>query len=96
MGVCAVSVETEPDLIAAVGIDGIESYVYSQDLQDDMPKTSEEAVARTQALKNAQSLKKSDEPTVVKTIPLYDVDGKTVIGKFAITNTPYTTNYLNE
>lgn len=91
-GVYAVSVETEPDLIAAVGIDGTEGYVYAKDLQEDMPKTPEEAVARTQALKKVQSLKKSGEPTVIKIIPLYEADGKTVIGEFAITNTPYVEN----
>lgn len=82
----AVSVETEPDLISAVGVDGTEGYVYSKDLNGDMPKTPEEAVAQTNAIREKTARARSNEPVVVRTIPLYDVDGKTVIGEFAITN----------
>lgn len=84
------SVETEPDLIAAVGTDGTEGYVYAKDLQKDMPQTPEEAVAQTNKLRKSQSLKRGSNKTiVVDTIPLYDVNGKTILGEFEITNTLY-------
>lgn len=94
-GVYAVSVETEPDLISAVGIDGTEGYVYSKDLQEEMPQTPEEAVDQTKELRKSQNLTRDlDGTIVVDIIPLYDIDGKTVIGKFAITNTPFTDSTL--
>jgi len=68
------SPDQEPDLVAAVGVDGTQGYVRSKDLDEEMPKTPEEAVAHNRKLK-AERL-----------IPLYDVDGKTVIGEFKINN----------
>jgi len=41
----AISSETEPDLISAVGIDGTMGYVLKKDLEGEMPKTPEEALA---------------------------------------------------
>ncbi|WP_036604870.1 hypothetical protein [Paenibacillus assamensis] len=85
----AVSVETEPHLISAVGIDGTKGYVYSKDLQEEMPKTPEEAVAIMKDHKKALLAKSSDgKAVVVRTLPLYDLDGKTIIGEFAITGAP--------
>jgi hypothetical protein len=66
----AVSPDNEPDLIKAWGVDGNLGYVLKSDLDGDKPKNPEEAIAQ-------QKLQKGD-----RTIPLYDVDGKTVIGKF--------------
>jgi|GEM_PF-4561749 hypothetical protein len=40
------SLETEPDLIAAVGIDGTKGYLRKTDLYMEMPKTPEEALAK--------------------------------------------------
>jgi hypothetical protein len=88
----AISIETEPDLISAVGVDGVEGYVYSKDLQGEMPKTPEEAVTITKALEEKLSTANPNEPVIIRTIPLYDVDGKTVIGEFAITNFKNTSN----
>ncbi|OPX87647.1 hypothetical protein [Pelotomaculum sp. PtaB.Bin117] len=67
----ATSPETEPDLVAAVGVGGIEGYVKRTDLEQPLPKTPQEAIALSK-----QNLAHPNE------IPLYDVDGKTVIGKF--------------
>ncbi len=66
----------EPDLIAAIGRNGIHGYVYSSDLNGDNPRTPEEAIQQ----KNNS-----------KIIPLYDKDGTTVIGEFKIeaTNKEY-------
>lgn len=72
----AESIETEPDLIWACGTKGESGYVKKSDLNSDMPKTPEEAIKITQENK-AQSHE----------IPLYDKDGKTVIGSFKINTT---------
>lgn len=80
----AISDETEPDLIAAIGIDGTKGYVLSKDLQAKMPKTPEEAVAQTKELKKTTLAKQSKGSDIIREIPLYDFDGKTVIGKFGI------------
>ncbi|MHB8986818.1 MAG: hypothetical protein ACYC38_12970, partial [Eubacteriales bacterium] len=70
----ATSPDTEPDLIKAIGVDGTIGYVRSFDLNGPMPKTTEEALAMQ---RKAESIRE---------IKLYDVDGKTVIGKFKIQN----------
>jgi hypothetical protein len=63
---------TEPDLVLARGTDGTIGYVKSIDLYGTQPKTPEEAVALNPKVGD------------VKQIPLYAVDGKTVIGKYNI------------
>ncbi|PWW01198.1 hypothetical protein DFQ01_11088 [Paenibacillus cellulosilyticus] len=68
----ATSVEKEPDLVKAYGVDGTLGYVKSDDLNGPLPSSPEEALAQ-------QRSKKGD-----REIPLYDVDGKTVIGKFVV------------
>ncbi|WP_422446435.1 peptidase [Thermoanaerobacterium sp. DL9XJH110] len=60
----------EPDLVAAIGIDGTHGYVRSSDLDSPSPRTPEEAIAQNNL---------GD-----KLIPLYDKDGRTVIGQFKI------------
>lgn len=62
--------EKVPDLIKAVGEDGSVGYVRSNDLIGEAPKTPEEALAQQANQHN------------INDIPLYDVDGKTIIGKF--------------
>jgi len=68
----ATSLETEPDLILATGVGGTIGYVQSEDLHGVQPKTPEEAL---ELMRKAPSVRK---------IPLYAVDGKTVIGTFEI------------
>lgn len=70
----ATSLATEPDLISALGVDGTLGYVRSVDLIEEMPKTPQEALAEQNKRK----------PGDVRQIPLYAVDGKTVIGIFNI------------
>jgi beta-lactamase regulating signal transducer with metallopeptidase domain len=61
----------EPDLVAAIGIDGTHGYVRSSDLDPfPSPRTPEEAVAQNNL---------GD-----RLIPLYEKDGRTVIGQFRI------------
>lgn len=69
-------IETEPNLIWACGTKGESGYVRSSDLNGNMPKNPEEAIKITQ-----ENEGKSSE------IPLYDKDGKTVIGSFRISVT---------
>lgn len=64
----------EPDLILAQGVDGTVGYIKWKDLNKDQPKNPKEAVAYMEKIKNSSP----------KYIPLYDVDGQTVIGKFKI------------
>ena len=62
----------EPDLVKAVGVDGTLGYVKFEDMQGKLPKNPEEAIAM-------QNKRLKEGP---KTIPLYAVDGKTIIGEF--------------
>ena len=61
-----------PDLIAAIGDDGIEGYVKEIDLRGENFKTPEEALQHIPKTK----------------IPLYEKDGKTILGEFTL-NTSY-------
>jgi hypothetical protein len=72
----AESIETEPDLIWACGIEGESGYIKKTDLNGDMPKTPEEAVKITQ-----------ENSALSREIPLYDKDGETIIGSFRINAT---------
>ncbi|MGO4548440.1 hypothetical protein AB4Z29_26990 [Paenibacillus sp. 2TAB23] len=69
----ATSSDTRPELISAMGVDGIEGYVLKKDLDGELPKSPEEAIA----IQNSRSPGGRD-------IPLYDVDGETIIGVFHI------------
>lgn len=69
--------EEKPDLIEAIGEDSVTGYIRKKDLDGNMPKTPEEATA----LKNKQQVKNPRQ------IPLYEKDGKTVIGTFMVGET---------
>lgn len=73
----------EPDLMAAVGVDGIKGYVKKTDLEGDVVKSPEEAVALMK--RRAKAAKVYEE------IPLYESDGQTVIGKFRLSEGNVTT-----
>jgi len=64
--------DQEPDLISAVGEDDVQGYLRSEDINQDLPKTPQEAVSYMEKHKN--------DPD--RLIPLYASDGKTVIGAF--------------
>jgi len=66
------SLASEPDLIKAVGVDGTVGYVLKTDLDRKMPKSPKEALEQQ---RNAPEN---------RVIPLYDVEGKTIIGQFII------------
>jgi hypothetical protein len=67
----ATSSETRPELISAIGVDRTKGYVLKKDIDGELPKSPEEAIAK----QNSRSPGGRD-------IPLYDVDGETVIGVF--------------
>jgi hypothetical protein len=67
----ATSPETEPELISAIGVDGTKGYVLKKDIDGEQPKSPEEAIS----IQNSRSPGGRD-------IPLYNVDGETVIGVF--------------
>ncbi|MCM2998633.1 hypothetical protein M3647_14185 [Paenibacillus cellulositrophicus] len=69
----ATSPDMEPELIRAIGVDGTAGYVLKKDLDGELPKTPEEAIA----MQNSRSPDGYD-------IPLYDVDGESVIGLFHV------------
>jgi hypothetical protein len=66
----------EPDLMAVVGLNDVEGYVSKVDLYDEenQPNNPEEAIAYM----------KKREKEGPRIIPVYEKDGKTVIGEFKI------------
>lgn len=68
-----------PELIAAMGSNGKEGYVYCKDLEGEQPNNPEEAV---EYMKRLEELNKQGLYTRI--IPLYESDGITVIGEFEI------------
>jgi hypothetical protein len=71
------STDGTPDLISAVGVDGTSGYVRSVELMGELPKTPEEAIAQQNKRNAAGNVRK---------VPLYAVDGKTIIGVFNVGN----------
>jgi len=69
----AASYETRPDLIRAVGMDGTVGYLLKKDIDGEQPNTPEEAIAM-----------QNSRPPGGRNIPLYEVDGKTIIGVFHV------------
>jgi hypothetical protein len=64
----------DPDLILAEGPDGTLGYVYASDLEGDfVPQTPDEAISWQNAHIGED-----------RVIPLYAVDGETVIGEFVV------------
>jgi beta-lactamase regulating signal transducer with metallopeptidase domain len=64
----------DPDLMAAIGINGVEGYVKATDLNGPSFSSPQEAIAYQEANRDGRS------------IPLYESDGTTVIGEFVIGN----------
>ncbi|CAM5786011.1 peptidase [Brevibacillus borstelensis] len=61
----------EPDLISAVGTNGIKGYVRADDLTPNVSSIEE-------------AIEQNGDNGDVRTIPLYDVDGSTVLGEFEL------------
>ena len=89
----AASYDERPELISAVGRDGTKGYVYFTDLKADHPKTPEEALAQQESYYERMAAWDGKEILVVRTIPLYAVDGQTVMGEYDISFTPNGDNW---
>ena len=70
--------DERPDLIAAIGRDGQAGYIYKTDLEAGSPKTPAEALAQQQQYE-AMAISSGGRQVLVWSIPLYDVNGKTII-----------------
>ncbi|CEQ21146.1 beta-lactamase inducer [[Clostridium] sordellii] len=66
----------EPDLMAVIGVNDVEGYVKKVDLYDEenQPNNPEEAIAYMEKREKEGS----------RLIPVYEKDGKTVIGEYRI------------
>lgn len=92
----AASTKDRPDLIAAIGTNGISGYIYNSDLMEGAPTTPAEAIAQQEAYDELAANWDGVNPIVVRTIPLYDVEGKSVIGEYDISFTPNRRNSFNQ
>ncbi|MFZ2501288.1 MAG: hypothetical protein WAW88_01265 [Nocardioides sp.] len=63
-----------PDLIAAYATNGKHGYVYGKDLDGPMPTSPTDALAQQEANEGRS-----------RSVPVYESDGETIIGEFAIT-----------
>ena len=81
----APSPDKEPDLILAEALDGTEGFIYSSDLNADLPNSPEELLASLTRNQEIWDNAPIGQVVIARTIPLYDIDGKTVIGEFPIT-----------
>lgn len=81
----APSPDKEPDLILAESLDGTQGYVYSADLNADLPSSPDELIASMEKYREIWDNAPAGEVVIAHYIPLYAVDGKTVIGEFPIT-----------
>lgn len=81
----ASSPDKEPDLILAEGLDGTEGYIYATDLNADLPNSPEELLASMMRNQEIWDNAPIGQVVIARTISLYDIDGKTVIGEFPIT-----------
>lgn len=76
--------EPETNLIPAIGINGVEGYVYESDIYGEQPNTPEEAMEYMKSLSAEILMSKKEEQEYLRYIPLYKNDGVTIIGKFGI------------
>lgn len=74
-------------MIAAIGRDGQAGYIYKTDLEAGNPKTPAEALAQQQQYE-AMAIASEGRRVLVRSIPLYDVNGETVIGEYDISFSP--------
>ena len=81
----APSRDKEPDLVLAESLDGVEGYVYTSDLNGDLHNSPDELLAITARNQEIWDNAPVGQVVIARFIPLYAVDGKTVIGKSPIT-----------
>lgn len=79
-GIANVLPEDYPDLIGVIATNGKEGYAHKEDFCDEyIPKSPEDAVRYMEKLKEL-----NDQGYYFQAIPVYDIDGETVIGEFEI------------
>lgn len=76
-----------PDLISAVGSHGTVGYIYSSDLDAGEPITPSEALTQQTRIEELIEGCDGEEIIVFRTIPLYDVDGITILDEYNISFT---------
>lgn len=77
-------IDVMPDLVLAMGLNGETGYVRATDLDAPNVSTPEQAEAYMEYLESEIRAAKLANQKYLDTIPLYDADGVTVIGEFAI------------
>ncbi|WP_201264875.1 peptidase [Brevibacillus reuszeri] len=70
-GLSILSIGEEPDLISAIGTNGVKGYVRAIDLTPEVSSIEE-------------AIEANKDNGDISTIPLYDVDGTTVLGEFEL------------
>lgn len=75
----------EPDLIYAEAMDGTRGYVYASDLNAYKADSPEELLEQDKIYQEIWNNAPAGEVVVACYIPLYEADGKTVVGEFPIT-----------
>ncbi|MDR1156815.1 MAG: hypothetical protein LBK75_00695 [Oscillospiraceae bacterium] len=78
-----------PDLILAEGIDGEIGYAYQDDLHFgpfEQPKTAEECALYNEQLLALAYEQQANGDEYLWYIPLYESDGKTIIGQYGVGN----------
>ena len=79
-----------PELIMAMGVDGTVGYVYQSELERyshgglPAPTNPEEALEYMIKIEELKEAARISGKKHLNYIPLYDVDGKTIIGKFGV------------
>ena len=78
--------EDWPDLIAAVGINGVDGYIRDSEAhpEEEQPKNPEEAVLYMKWLEEEMRNAKESGLEYLRIIPLYAEDGITIIDQFGI------------
>ena len=89
----AESIDDRPDLMSTMGTNGVAGYIYSAELEKDNPKTPAEALAKQEMYDELIANWDGEAPIVIRTIPLYASDGKTVVGEYDISFMPSNDNW---
>lgn len=75
----------EPDLIYAEAVDGTKGYVYATDLYSDKKNSPEQLLEQDKIYQDVWEKAPDGTLVIARYIPLYDSDGKNVVGQFPIT-----------
>ena len=87
-----------PDLISVIATNGKEGYAYKAEIDEQLSYKELEALseAKIEKFKEAMEKDPSVKAIVWQRVPVYEKDGKTVIGEYVILYSPYLTYVLTE